>query len=115
MRRLPRRHRRNDRQHLLVAAKAAKAARDECRALARFFDEEGRPSPAEIARLHADIGTLLLPSAERTIDLDRAYQAIVREQGFVRGRDAVLAAASHVYARAPVGDRTGIDKAVGPP
>jgi hypothetical protein len=83
--------------------------------LARFFDDSGRLRPAEIARLHADIGTLLLPSPERAIDLDRAYEAIVREQSFVRGCDAVLAAASHVYVRAPVGERTGIDKAVGPP
>jgi hypothetical protein len=83
--------------------------------LARFFDDSGRLRPAEIARLHADIGTLLLPSPARAIDLDRAYEAIVREQSFVRGRDAVLAVASHVYVRAPVGERTGIDKAVGPP
>ena len=66
--------------------------------LARFFDDRGRLRPAEIARLHADIGTLLLPSPERAIDLDRAYQAIVREQSFVRGRDAVLAAGLSVAA-----------------
>ena len=89
--------------------------RENAEVLARFFDDGGRLRPAEIARLHTDIGTLLLPSPERAIDLDRAYQAIVREQSFVRGRDSVLAAASHLYSRAPVGERTGIDKAVGPP
>jgi hypothetical protein len=99
----------------LEEAGAGDELRENAEVLARFFDDRGRLRPAEIARLHADIGTLLLPSPERAIDLDRAYQAIVREQSFVRGRDAVLAAASHMYARAPVGERTGIDKAVGPP
>lgn len=99
----------------LAETGAGDELRENAEVLARFFDDGGRLRPAEIARLHADIGTLLLPSPARAIDLDRAYQAIVREQSFVRGRDAVLAAAAHVYARAPVGERTGIDRAVGPP
>jgi hypothetical protein len=83
--------------------------------LARFFDSEGHLRPAPVARLHGEIGTLLLPSPARAIELDRAYQAIVKTQSFVRGRDAVLSPASHVYARAPVGERTGIDRAIAPP
>jgi hypothetical protein len=81
----------------------------------RFFDAAGHLRPEPVARLHTDIGTLLLPSAARAIDLDRAYQAIVRDQSFVRGRDAVLAAASHVYANAPAGERTGIARAIARP
>jgi hypothetical protein len=76
--------------------------------LARFFDEGGTLRPDAIARLHADLSTLLLPSAERALDLNRAYRAIVDEQSFVKGRDTVLAAAEHVYAQPPLGERTGI-------
>ena len=78
----------------------------------RFFDDRGRLRPAEVARLHADIGTLLLPSAARAVELDRAYMAIVGKQSFVRGRDAVLAPTVHAYARAPVGERTGIERVI---
>ncbi len=99
----------------LEANRAGDELRENAEVLARFFDDRGRLRPAEIARLHADIGALLLPSPERAINLDRAYLAIVREQGFVRGRDVVLAAASHVYDQAPVGGRTGIVVGVGPP
>jgi hypothetical protein len=80
--------------------------------LERFFDDRGRLRPAEVARLHADIGTLLLPSAARAVELDRAYMAIVGKQSFVRGRDAVLAPTVHAYARAPVGERTGIERVI---
>jgi hypothetical protein len=53
---------------------------------------------------------LLLPSAARALDLDRAYMAIVREQSFVRGRDVVLAPSSHVHSRAPIGQKSSIDR-----
>jgi hypothetical protein len=81
----------------------------------RFFDLDGRLRRAEITRLHSDIGTLLLPSAARAIDLNRAYLGIVRGQSFVRGREAVLAPTSHVYARAPIGEATGVDRALAGP
>jgi hypothetical protein len=99
----------------LQANRAGDELRENSEVQARFFDEGGRLRPAALARLHGDIGALLLPSAVRAIDLDRAYHAIVREQSFARGRDVVLAAPSEVYARAPVGEATGIVKAIGPP
>jgi hypothetical protein len=99
----------------LEANRAGDELRENTEVLARFFDDKGVLRPAEVARLHTDIGTLLLPSAARALDLDRSYLAIVREQSFARGRDAVIARATHVYAQAPVGEKTGIDKAIGPP
>ncbi|WP_394844585.1 hypothetical protein LZC95_46970 [Pendulispora brunnea] len=78
----------------------------------RFFDARGNLRPNEIALLHKDVSTLLLPSAARALDLNRAYHAIVREQSFTRGRDAVLAPSSHVYAEAPRGEKTGIERAL---
>jgi hypothetical protein len=76
----------------------------------RFFDARGELRPDAIARLHADIGELLLPSTARAIDLDRAYKAVVEEQSFALGRDAILGRSDNVYEAAP----TGIRKAVGP-
>ncbi|WP_394834080.1 hypothetical protein LVJ94_47000 [Pendulispora rubella] len=78
----------------------------------RFFDARGNLRPNEVALLHKDISTLLLPSAARALDLNRAYHAIVREQTFARGRDTVLAPSSHVYADAPRGEKTGIARAI---
>jgi hypothetical protein len=42
--------------------------------------------------------------------LDRAYRAIVLEQRFDLGRDAVLAPAQNVYRTVPLGEPTGIRK-----
>jgi hypothetical protein len=88
--------------------------RENTEVLARFFDANGALRPGAVARLHADVSTLLLPSPQRALDLDRAYKAIVDEQSFVRGRDAVLAPAEHVYAHPPLGQRTGVEVAIGP-
>jgi hypothetical protein len=111
--------RRRDRRYEYSLYLAVNHAGDELRenteVLTRFFDERGRLRPAETARLHGDIATLLMPSPARAIDLDRAYLAIVQEQSFIRGRDAELASTSHIYARAPAGERTGVEKPVGPP
>ena len=80
--------------------------------LGRFFDAGGQLRREEVARLHADIATLLMPSAARAIDLDRAYLAIVREQSFVRGREVVLAPTAHVHVRAPIGETTGVSRSL---
>ncbi|HSP78377.1 MAG TPA: hypothetical protein VLQ93_07605, partial [Myxococcaceae bacterium] len=76
-------------------------AGDELRAntevLTRFFSEDGKLRPEAAEALHADISTLLLPSAERALQLDKAYRLIVREQGFLRGRDATVAPAENVH------------------
>jgi hypothetical protein len=86
---------------------------DEVRA--RFFDEGGALRAEPSARLHDDVAALLLPSAARALDLDRAYLAIVREQSFVRGRDAALAPVRHIHRQVPVAARTGVGKPVSGP
>ena len=45
-----------------------------------------------------DLAWLLTPSRARALALDKAYLAIVREQSFTRGRDAVLRPATRVHA-----------------
>jgi hypothetical protein len=86
--------------------------RENTEAQARFFDAAGAPRADALAQLHGDIGALLLPSAARALDLDRAYGAIVRAQSFVDGRDAVLAVSHHVQERVKIGEKTGVDKAI---
>ncbi len=75
-------------------------AGDELRAntelLARYFPG-GRLDEAAV-RAAVDLAELLTPSRARALALDKAYRAIVREQSFTRGRDAVLAPAVHVHA-----------------
>jgi hypothetical protein len=74
----------------------------------RFFDDRGVLRPDEVATLHGDIARLLLPSAGRALDLDRAYRAVVLEQSFDRGRDAVLARSPNVQADPVLGEKTSI-------
>ena len=46
-----------------------------------------------------DLAWLLAPSRARALALDKAYLAVVREQSFTRGRDAVLRPATRVHVR----------------
>ncbi len=72
--------------------------------IARFFDERGALDRRALARLRGDISFLLLPSAERALALDKAYMLIVREQSFVRGRDATIVPQPNVHRRFDAGE-----------
>jgi hypothetical protein len=85
--------------------------RDNDEISARFF-ERGKLRREAVRELRQNIAALLLPSAPRALALDRAYRAVVLEQSFAQGRDAVLAPSPRVYREAPVGQPTGIAKAV---
>jgi len=78
--------------------------------LARFFPD-GRFDAVAVARAarggDRDLAWLLLPSPTRALALDKAYLAVVREQSFTRGRDAVLRPATRVHARVD-DDDTGL-------
>jgi hypothetical protein len=78
----------------------------------RFFDEHGTLRPSEVASLHTDIARLLLPTPARALDLDRAYRAVVLDQSFDHGRDAVLAASPNVQSDVVYGERTSITRPV---
>ncbi|RLL65132.1 hypothetical protein [Paenirhodobacter hankyongi] len=52
---------------------------------------QGDLTPEKAVALQADIAPLITPSPERAIALDAAYRMIVREQSFVKGRDATIA------------------------
>jgi hypothetical protein len=51
-----------------------------------------------------DLAWLTAPSRDRALALTKAYTAIVREQSFVRGRDAVLAPPENVLRTVENGD-----------
>ncbi len=70
--------------------------------LARFVPG-GDVAEAELRRAAVggdrDLAWALFPTRARALALDKAYLAIVREQSFNRGRDAVLAPATRVHRR----------------
>jgi hypothetical protein len=92
----------------LREAGAGDELRSNAEVSSRFFDDQGALRPGEVARLHTDIARLLLPSPARALDLDRAYRAVVLDQSFEHGRDAVLAVSPNVQATPLLGEKTGI-------
>jgi hypothetical protein len=63
---------------------------------ARWFGADGQADAVRLAQAK-DVYTLIAPSPERALRLNKAYLTIVREQSFLRGRDATLVPATHVY------------------
>ncbi|HEY5926178.1 MAG TPA: hypothetical protein VIV11_31050, partial [Kofleriaceae bacterium] len=78
--------------------------------LTRFFPQ-GKLDERELRRAAVggdrDLAWALFPTRARALALDKAYLAVVREQSFTRGRDAVLAPATRVHRRIDQDD-TGI-------
>lgn len=75
---------------------------------ARFFKADGTLKTERLAELEQDIATLILPSRRRALDLNKAYRAIVEEQSYAQGRDAVLAPREQVYKEVPEEQMTGV-------
>jgi len=80
--------------------------------VARFFGPQGLRRD-EVLRAakggDRDLRHLVMPSRERALALDKAYLALVREQSFILGRDAVLKPVKNVHERIENGD-TGLKK-----
>ena len=55
----------------------------------RFF-ARGQPRADALAALASDVSTLLVPSPERALELNRAYLGLVRAQRFEWGREVAL-------------------------
>ena len=70
----------------------------------RWFDEDGTVRSEAIRA--SDVYTLLSPSIDRALELDKAYRTIVEDQDFIFGRDATVTAPEHVYEQ--------VDKATSP-
>ena len=89
-----------------------RAARERARRRRGSSTPPARRAPTRSRGCTATSATLLLPSAARALDLDRAYGAIVRAQSFTDGRDAVLAPSRHVQERVTLGKKTGVERAL---
>ena len=74
----------------------------------RFFDADGQPRAEAFERLSGDISYLLMPSPERALMLNKAYQVIVREQSFTEGRDPVVEPLTTVHKEVTRNEPTGI-------
>lgn len=61
----------------------------------RWFHEDGRLNHQAMA--DADVYTLISPSKERALKLNKAYKLIVEEQSYLYGRDATVTPAKNVY------------------
>lgn len=81
--------------------------------LARFFPK-GTLDETSVRRAapggDKDLAWLLTPSRERALALGRAYMVLVREQGFAKGRDTLLAPPKNVLPRVENGS-TGLEDA----
>lgn len=63
---------------------------------ARWFDVEGNVDQARVAAA-ADVYTLITPSRERALELNKAYRVLVEDQDYIYGRDATVTPPENVY------------------
>lgn len=63
---------------------------------ARWFDTEGNVDHARIAGAK-DVYTLITPSRERALELNKAYRVLVEDQDYIYGRDATATPPENVY------------------
>lgn len=76
--------------YYLMYSGSASEYRRNSEADALFFNEKGRVRPQMLNKLHDDISTLLIPSPQRALQLNKAYLSLVREQSYAQGRIAPL-------------------------
>jgi hypothetical protein len=61
----------------------------------RWFNADGSVREKEVRQ--ADVYTLVTPSRERALSLNKAYRTIVADQDFIYGRDATIVPPDNVY------------------
>lgn len=84
--------------HYLAQNGAGDELRQNDEVVAKFFDAQDNLRPDMAEKLKADVSVLLLPSAQRALALNKAYRTLVKEQSFVKGRDATVKPALNVHA-----------------
>lgn len=100
--------------HYLRENGAGDELRGNAEVIARYLDDRGLLQPQAVAAFRSDVSQLLYPSRERALTLNKAYREIVREQSFIRGRDATVTPQANVSDRVEQGRPTGIDTPVSP-
>ena len=63
--------------------------------LKRWYRDDGQVEEDRVRK--ADVYTLITPSRERALNLNKAYTHIVRHQSFIKGRDATWRPANNVF------------------
>lgn len=81
----------------LMYNRGADAFRSNQEAAGKFLDDQGFLRGEMAALLHDDISLLLLPSADRGMQLNKRYKLIVEDQSFMSGRRPLLASKDIVY------------------
>jgi len=64
----------------------------------------------EIKKLKKDISHLILPSAKRAMELNKAYKVIVDEQSYIYGRDSHIKPLLNVHKEVEAGQKTQLEK-----
>ncbi|PTV95468.1 hypothetical protein C8J27_104104 [Rhodobacter aestuarii] len=98
--------------HYLAQNGAGDELRGNMEVISRYLTETGELTPAPVAAFRADVSQLLYPSPARALALNKAYREIVREQSFVKGRDATVAVQTNVHRSVTQDQPTGITRPV---
>lgn len=94
--------------HYLLSNGAGDELRGNMEVIRRYLNEDGSLKPSPVAAFRSDVSELLYPSAERAMDLNKAYREIVRAQSFVHGRDPTVTSQTNVHREVEQGQATGI-------
>lgn len=97
-----------DYQSYLLAVGGGDEFRQNQEVRAKFFNADGSANTTALTALQHDISTLLVPSAERAMTLNKAYRAIVQEQSYVLGRDAHVTPLANVHQQVSIGQATAV-------
>lgn len=92
--------------------KAGDEFRENQEVMNRFFNSDGSLREDKIAVLHEDISLLLYPSRQRGLNLNKAYRVIVKEQSFIKGRDATIIPSDNIHRKVESDQPTGIEEMV---
>lgn len=88
--------------------KAGDEFRENSEIIDKFFDNNFSAKTDAFERLHDDISYLLVPSQRRAMELNKAYYTIVKEQGYIYGRDANTVPVTNVHRSVIQNEPTGI-------
>jgi len=83
--------------YYLMYTKSANEFRDNQEILDTFYNGDGSLKQNKLDLLHEDITTLLYPSPNRALQLNKAYRTIVWDQDFIHGRDANITPVANVH------------------
>ncbi|HIQ38233.1 MAG TPA: hypothetical protein EYH36_09630 [Desulfocapsa sulfexigens] len=97
--------------YYLMYNKSGNEFRDNLEVVNKFYTPDGSVKLDMLDLLHEDITVLLDPSAERALQLNKAYQTIVWDQDFIHGRDANIAPVANVHKEVEHDLSTGVKQA----